>query len=109
MEDCIQVSTTSQNKQDAEKIATALLQKRLAACVQIVGPISSAYWWKGSIETAQEWLCLSKTVRRLYSDLEKAIQAIHPYETREIVALPIVAGSEEYLGWLARELTHVKG
>lgn len=56
MEDHIQVQTTIENRQDAERIAKALVERRLAACVQIVGPITSTYWWKGSIETAEEWL-----------------------------------------------------
>ena len=100
----IQVVTTTENKEDAETIAKALVERRLAACVQLVGPIQSTYWWKGSIETAQEWLCYIKTQESLYGELEKAIIAIHPYETPEIVAMPIVAGSDDYLEWLSREV-----
>ena len=100
----IQVVTTTENKEDAETIAKTLVERRLAACVQLVGPIESTYWWKDSIETAQEWLCYIKTQENLYGELEKAIIAIHPYETPEIVAMPIVAGSDDYLEWLSREV-----
>ena len=104
MEAYIQVVTTTENKDDAEKIAKALVGKRLAACVQLVGPIVSTYWWKDDIETEQEWLCHIKTHERLYHETEKSIKEIHPYETPEIIALPIVAGSDDYLKWLSREL-----
>ena len=72
--------------------------------MQIVGPITSTYWWKGSIETAEEWLCLIKTSQNLYADLEKAIKEMHPYETPEIIAIPILTGSSDYLQWLDNEL-----
>ena len=104
MEAHIQVVTTTENKDDAEKIAKALVERRLAACVQLLGPIVSTYWWKDDIETAQEWLCHIKTHKSLYHETEKAIKAIHPYETPEIIAMPIVAGSNDYLEWLSREL-----
>jgi periplasmic divalent cation tolerance protein len=100
----VQVVTTTENKEDANKIAKVLVERRLAACVQLVGPIQSTYWWKDSIETAQEWLCFMKTDKKLYDELEKAIKAIHPYETPEIVAMPVVAGSDDYLEWLGSEV-----
>ena len=100
----IQVVTTTENREDAEKIARALVEERLAACAQLVGPIESTYWWKGSIETSQEWVCYIKTHESLYDELERAIKAIHPYETPEIIAMSIVAGSNDYLEWLSREV-----
>lgn len=72
--------------------------------MQIIGPVRSTYRWKGNIETAEEWLCLIKTRSDRYQEVEKAIKEIHPYETPEIVATPIVAGSEEYLNWLSETL-----
>ena len=100
----IQVITTTEKKEDAEKIAKALVEKRLAGCVQIVGPTLSTYWWKNNIETAEEWLCFIKSKGDLYDELEKEIKKIHPYETPEIIALPVVAGSKDYLEWLNNEL-----
>lgn len=76
----------------------------LAACVQIIGPIKSAYWWKGNIETTEEWLLLIKSEKRLYKEIEKVIKKFHSYEIPEIVAVPIVEGSSEYFNWLKREL-----
>ena len=104
MEDYIQISMTTESLEDAEKIARSLLEKRLTGCVQIVGPITSIYWWKGNIENSQEWLCLVKSREDVYKKLEKAIKQIHPYQTPEIVATPIVNGSIEYLKWLSDEL-----
>ena len=103
-EEYIQVVTAVEKKEDAEKIAKTLVEKRLAACVQIVGPIVSTYWWKDNIETAEEWLCIIKSMKDLYEELEKSIKEIHPYETPEIFALPVVAGSKDYLKWLSNEV-----
>ena len=102
MEEYIQVFTTTEKKEDAEKIAKVLVEKRLTACVQIIGPIISTYWWKGKVETAEEWLLFIKSKKDLYEELEKAIKEIHPYETPEIIAIPIVAGSKDYLEWLRK-------
>jgi len=100
----IQIITTTDDEGLARKIADSLVEKRLAACVQILGPITSVYRWKGKIETAREWQCLVKTSLDRYGAVEAAIKAIHSYETPEIIALPITAGSREYLGWLRDEL-----
>jgi len=108
MEGYIQVFTTTEEKNDAEKMAKVLVEKRLAACVQVIGPVISTYQWKGNLETAQEWLCLIKTRRDLYDEVEAAIKEIHPYETPEIIAVPFVAGSREYLEWLRSELQSKK-
>lgn len=105
MEEYIQITTTTQKKEDAEKIAQALLEKRLAGCVQIVGPILSTYWWKGQIEKASEWQCIVKTRNDLYAKVEKIIKENHPYEVPEIMATFIVAGSKDYLEWLHEELS----
>jgi len=103
MEDYIQVLISIDSQDGARKIQRLLLEERAAACVQILGPISSAYWWQGQIEEAQEWLCLAKTRRSEYPRLESLVKENHPYETPEIVALPILAGSEEYLAWIDAE------
>jgi periplasmic divalent cation tolerance protein len=103
MGDFIQVTTTASTKEEAAKIAKALLEGRLAACVQILGPIESRYWWNGKIEQSTEWLCLIKTNRGKYPAVEAAIRANHSYEVPEIVACPIELGSEPYLDWLRSE------
>ena len=100
----IQLSTTTESREDAEKIAEDVLEKRLAACVQIIGPITSLYRWKGKMEKEREWLCVMKTRAALYDSLEKAIKGLHPYEEPEILALPVTAGSRGYLDWLDKEL-----
>jgi periplasmic divalent cation tolerance protein len=104
----IQVLTTTGRNDDAERIATMLVDERLAACVQVLGPIGSTYRWKNEIENAQEWLCLIKTRMDLYAEVEKAIRAAHPYEEPEIVAVPIVTGSASYLAWIENEVRPAK-
>jgi len=104
MTDCIQVVTTTARKEDAEAIARSLVEDRLAACVQLVGPVTSTYRWEGKIETGQEWQIWAKTGRTLYDRVEQAIRRLHPYEVPEILAVPVVAGSQGYLAWLAGEV-----
>ena len=104
MLDAIQVSTTTTDRADAERIAAALVARRLAACVQVSGPLESTYRWKGQVETTQEWLCTIKTVRTLFPEVEEAIRELHSYEQPEIVAVPIVVGSESYLEWIAESV-----
>ncbi|MEK6732426.1 MAG: divalent-cation tolerance protein CutA [Candidatus Omnitrophota bacterium] len=99
----VQVVTTVSKKSDAEKISEALVGRRLAACVQIIGPIKSVYRWKGKTEYAKEWACLIKTRKTLYKKVESAIRKIHPYEIPEIIAISIVEGSKDYLKWLSSE------
>lgn len=105
MDELIQVMTTTATRQNAEQIARAVVEKRLAACAQVFGPIESTYWWEGEVETAEEWLCLIKSRRDVYPRLEQAIRDVHPYAVPEILAIPVVAGSEAYLDWLNREVT----
>jgi periplasmic divalent cation tolerance protein len=105
MKSYIQISTTTETKEQAESIAQYLVEQNLAACVQITGPITSIYRWKGKVENAQEWLCLIKTRDELFEKVEAAIKKLHPYETPEIIAVPVVKGSKEYLNWLNYELS----
>lgn len=100
----VQIVTTVETADDAERIANALLTQRLAACVQIVGPITSHYWWQGAIEQAGEYQCWIKSRQDLFAAVEQAIVAIHPYQTPEILAMPVVAGGAGYLAWLDTEL-----
>ena len=104
MADYIQVFTTTNKKEDAEKITGEVVEKRLAACAQVMGPITSTYWWGGKIEKEEEWLCIMKSRNDLYDPLERAIKGIHPYDVPEILAVPVVAGNRDYLEWLDREI-----
>jgi periplasmic divalent cation tolerance protein len=96
------VSTASQ-RAEAEKIADVLVKERLAACVTLIPQITSRYWWKGKIESGEEVLLLIKTVSSRFKALEKRIKELHSYETPEILALPVAAGSRDYLRWLHQE------
>ena len=104
MSDFIQVITTTDSRESAAEIARTLVSQRLAGCVQVLGPITSTYWWEGDVETSEEWLCLIKTSRERYADLEEAIRRAHPYDVPEILAVPVAAGSQSYLDWLDAEL-----
>lgn len=104
MADYLQVLTAAGSEQEAERISAALVERRLAACVQTIGPIASRYRWRGEIERSTEWLCLAKTEASRYPELEAAIRELHSYEEPEIVATPIVAGSRGYLDWLGESL-----
>jgi periplasmic divalent cation tolerance protein len=106
-EEYIQVTTTCDKRDAAERIAQALVEKKLAACVQVIGPITSIYRWQGKIEQAEEWICFIKSTKKIYPELERAITAIHPYDTPEIIAVPITAGSSKYLHWLS-ETVHAE-
>ncbi len=104
MSDFIQVLTTCASQDEARQIARVLVEQRLAACVQIVGPIESVYRWQGEIETAVEWQCWAKTVAQLYAQVEQAIFENHSYKLPEVVVVPIPNGSKDYLEWLRWEV-----
>lgn len=98
--DFIVIITTCDSRDVLIKLAQGLVEKKLAACVQIVGPITSTYRWQGKVESADEWLCQIKTLNYLYQEVEREIISLHPYETPEIIALPVTLGSEPYLDWI---------
>jgi len=102
MREFIQITTTIDSEELAMKIAGKLVEKKIAACVQVSGPITSTYEWKGKIEKAKEWYCVIKTRNNLYQEVEEAIKALHPYEVPEIIALPILEGNKDYLDWLTQ-------
>jgi len=93
-------STTTAKAEDAGKIAMQLVERKLAACVQIVEPITSVYRWQGKIESEQEILLLIKSTQDLIPDIAELLDEIHPYEVPELVATPIIGGSTSYLSWL---------
>jgi periplasmic divalent cation tolerance protein len=109
MTDYLQIVTTTASRDEAEQIARALVEQRLAACVQVVGPISSTYQWKGKLETSQEWLCVIKTRQSHYRAVEDAIRQLHSYDVPEILAFSVAAGSQNYLDWLRGELADLSG
>ncbi len=100
MTNALLVITTTESSQDAERLASLLVERELAACVQILPPMTSVYRWQGKIEKATEALLFIKTTREAYPALETAIHENHSYETPEIIALPVEAGSSSYLNWL---------
>lgn len=104
MTDKIVVLTTCETGEEAERIASALVESRLAACVNIVPGIRSVYRWKGSIEKGQEFLLLVKTSRALIEEVQAEIERVHTYELPETIALTIVDGSARYLEWIGANL-----
>jgi len=102
MTDKIVVLVTCPSMKEARKIAGALVQRRLAACANVLEvPVRSTYRWKGRVESAREFLVLIKTARRKFGALKAAIRALHSYEVPEIIALPIAEGLPEYLAWIS--------
>jgi periplasmic divalent cation tolerance protein len=101
----IQVITTTNSRENALAIAESLLNQRQAACVQVLGPLVSRYWWEKRQEESQEWQCIIKTSRTLYLAVETQIKTLHPYRTPEIIMMPIEGGNEAYLAWLGEELS----
>jgi periplasmic divalent cation tolerance protein len=96
----LSVTTTVDSREAADRIALTLLEARLAACVQIEGPVESIYHWEGGLERALEWRCTLKTRADLYPALEAALRAAHPYETPEIMAHAVEYGGGDYLAWI---------
>ena len=97
------VLTNLPDRPAAEKLADALIEKHVAACVNILAPCRSVYRWKGAVQHDEEHPVLIKTTAARYFELERAIRAVHPYELPEIVAVPIERGLPEYLSWVAAE------
>ena len=96
------VLTTAGSQEEARKIANALVERRLAACVNIVPQVESIYRWQGKIETAEEWLLLIKTQAELFDRVRNAVKELHSYDLPECVMLEVAAGSPEYLNWIAK-------
>jgi periplasmic divalent cation tolerance protein len=104
MEDKVLVLCTCESSKEASTIARALVESRLAACVQTVSPITSTYWWNGKVETSAEILLLIKTSAERFESVKEKIEALHSYQVPEVIALPIVKGSEKYMSWLGNEI-----
>lgn len=100
MTECRQVTTTLPDREAARRLGTRLVEERLAACAQVLGPVSSVYRWQGEVETATEWYCHLKTTAARVSAMVSRIRELHPYETPEIIALPVAEGDPAYLRWI---------
>jgi len=98
------VLSTAGSQEEGQKIAQALVERRLAACVNIVGPAHSIYRWKGAVESAPEHLLIIKTTAAAFPRVCDALRELHSYELPECVMLPIEAGSEDYLKWIGESV-----
>lgn len=104
MTDKIVVLCTCESEEQAERVARHLIDRRLAACVNILTRVRSIYRWKDKVEDAAEFVLLIKSRRDKFADLSAELKRMHSYEIPEVIALPVVDGSEEYLAWLDREI-----
>ena len=99
------VFMTASSKREAQKIVRTLLNERLIACGNILGPVDSEFWWQGKIDNTKEFLVLMKSDEKLFARLAKTIKQMHSYEVPEILALPIIKGWAPYLEWLNSTLS----
>ena len=99
----LQVQTTTESRAEAVEHAQSAVAARLAACAQVAGPIASTYWWEDGLERAEEWLIMLKLPADRFDDLAEFLAENHSYDDPEIIATPIVAGSQSYLDWVAEE------
>lgn len=102
-DDCLQVTVAAASREEAERITGSAVEQRLAACGQVIGPVASAYRWEGKVERAQEWLCLLKTTRARFPELQRHVLRTHSYRVPEIIATAITAGATDYLDWIRAE------
>ncbi|HET6633623.1 MAG TPA: divalent-cation tolerance protein CutA [Streptomyces sp.] len=103
MPEIVTVLTTVDSAEEAERLARGLVEQRLAACVQVGGPVTSYYRWEGAVQADREWQLLCKTRADRYPALEAHLRREHPYDVPEIIATPLVGGHTDYLRWVARE------
>ena len=97
----IVILVTTKDVKQAQRIANSLLQDKLIACANIMGGVRSLFWWEGKIDSAKEALLILKTKKTLFRKAAAKIKSLHSYKTPEIIALPIVAGSKDYLKWIS--------
>ena len=107
MERAVLVYTTWPSIVEAERAGRAIVERRLAACVNILPGMVSHYWWQGKIEQGKELLLLIKTTRERLRELEQCVLANHPYDTPEFIVLPIEAGNKRYLAWISDSVKEV--
>ena len=103
MKSYISIFITAPNKREAKKISSALLERRMIACANIIDGVESHFWWRGKKEKARECLIIAKTKKSHLSKIIKKVKSIHSYEVPEIIALPIIGGYKPYLEWIEKE------
>lgn len=108
MSEVLLVISNTPDRASAERIASALVEKKLAACVNILAECLSIYHWEGKLERAGEVPLLIKTTRAAWPALQDALRELHPYDVPEIIALPVQAGLPDYLNWVVQEVTTEK-
>ncbi|MBS7659731.1 MAG: divalent-cation tolerance protein CutA [Candidatus Bathyarchaeia archaeon] len=100
----IVVFVTASSKEEAERIAKVLLEDKLIACANIIGPVHSMFWWLDSIDNAQEYLIIMKTRKDLFERICEKVKALHSYQIPEVIATPIIDGLKQYMKWLDESL-----
>jgi len=96
----VAVFVTASSNEEAQRIARAAVDERLAACANVVGPVASRYWWQGRVEEASEVLLILKTRQELVDAVAARVRALHSYTVPEVIAIPIVGGNSDYLAWI---------
>ena len=104
MSELLVVLMTAGSQEEAEQVAQALVAEMLAACVNVIPGVTSIYKWEGVVQRDQEWLLVAKSRRDVLDALVRRVQALHSYDVPEIIALPVVGGSDAYLRWMDREV-----
>ena len=98
------VLITTGSKEEADRIANALVAEMMAACVNVIPGVTSVYRWQGEVQRAQEWLLVAKSRIEVLDDVIRRVKALHSYDVPEIIALPLAGGSDTYLRWIDNEI-----
>ncbi|MGI8777501.1 MAG: divalent-cation tolerance protein CutA [Acidimicrobiales bacterium] len=106
---CVQVQTAAGSEEEARRLGDVVLRRHLVACVQVIGPVHSRYWWEGRLESATEWLCLAKTTDDRADEVVASIRAAHSYDTPEVIVVAVTGGDDAYLRWIAQTVDRVGG
>ncbi|TWT85522.1 Divalent-cation tolerance protein CutA [Posidoniimonas polymericola] len=105
MTEFVQIQTTTGDRAVAERIAAELVDRRLAACVQIAGPMTSTYRWQGEVESTEEYVCTLKCRAAAFDEVAELIGSLHPYDVPDVIATPISHASHAYGKWLNESLS----
>jgi periplasmic divalent cation tolerance protein len=105
MTEKILVLSNCGSEEEARRVARALVEARVAACVNIIAGVHSVYHWEGAIQEASEWMLIIKSTRALFDSLAAELRRIHSYQVPEVLAIPVVDGDQDYLAWIDREIS----